>query len=873
MYELDKMQYVNPIFNFSLDGKIKEDNGRLRRITRRDIKESAKNIANTLSSETDATVYDYLKNNIILNGSKGRQRLFNKTIQKELAPYILDPTKMDAKTLSSLSPEEKAAVSRYWRDPKRLIGQIGGGIEDPIANQHAREYVSGLVDPAVTMIGATMGMTNPITTAALTEGGTALKEALPYIDKGVNVVKNWWAKPRSWYNPVQTLKTLINPKNANTAIGEAAASTADLAGVYYSAKANEDLINKWRGGDFHHSDIPQFGLNVAGMLPGMQYFNDYAPAVAQAGKWMIEDTANTFRSLMNKEVPVLGIANLPNASRVVNTPQLPTWRGTQWDDLDSGTRAELIRSGLGRWDIQALLDRGYTPEQLRWFNDDFGATVTRNITGNRRANVLAERLANAGIAPEQMSRREFLENAMRNGYEIGLDEYYYPRLLSEIGEGQSVSQIPDGYLERFYPDLTVRPNTDVYNGGKYLQMRGHIVDALRILSPEEHAEMAPKIRAILEEGVKSELSPEALEKQVELLFNIKGKPFYRPKKQYVPKGRKVTEIIDPETGLSKSRFVQDVDESGNPLFYTSHKGSAESMPYGKNWAANDWTLEQALDTPNPTNTAISLNEYTRETVPLRFTDDDLDWAYNHYMLFDVNQDELAQFRKLINEATPHGGTNLEFSKSLQSNVVANAALRDKQWVPLFFGLSDVPGQSSYRYDRTNGLEHALWNPRANNPNKPWDLMDAVNKTTGSTEAYLNNMPVDVFKAFGAEIDPKTGMFVTESQFGKQRLKGFPTYRFELRYPSGDEKYIELPYTYIPSSIQGKPGRFKFIIPDNWDGMKTLKRFNDALRAAPSDVQQRFKVALHYPLVGGRKLKLGGILHNINRTVKSTLNIK
>jgi hypothetical protein len=48
------------------------------------------------------------------------------------------------------------------------------------------------------------------------------------------------------------------------------------------------------------------------------------------------------------------------------------------------------------------------------------------------------------------------------------------------------------------------------------------------------------------------------------------------------------------------------------------------------------------------------------------------------MLFDVNQDELAQFRKLINEATPHGGTNLEFSKSLQSNVVANAALRDKQ---------------------------------------------------------------------------------------------------------------------------------------------------------------------------------------------------
>ena len=152
-------------------------------------------------------------------------------------------------------------------------------------------------------------------------------------------------------------------------------------------------------------------------------------------------------------------------------------------------------------------------------------------------------------------------------------------------------------------------------------------------------------------------------------------------------------------------------------------------------------------------------------------------------------------------------------------------------------------------------------------------MDAVRKTTSSTEAYLDNMPVDVFKAFGAEIDPKTGTFITESRSGKQRLKGFPTYQFELRYPSGAEKRIELPYTYIPSSTSGKPGRFKFVIPENWDGMKTLKRFNDSLRAAPPAVQQQFGVTLNYPLVGGRKLKLGGILHNINRTMKSTLNIK
>lgn len=63
------------------------------------------------------------------------------------------------------------------------------------ANIHSREYVSGLVDPAVTMMGATIGMTNPITTAFLAEGLTGTKQlvqkALPYVDDAVSATNKW----------------------------------------------------------------------------------------------------------------------------------------------------------------------------------------------------------------------------------------------------------------------------------------------------------------------------------------------------------------------------------------------------------------------------------------------------------------------------------------------------------------------------------------------------------------------------------------------------------------------------------------------------------------------------------------------------------
>ena len=63
-------------------------------------------------------------------------------------------------------------------------------MEDPIANMHARNYVKPLIDGAVFGIGGAMFGTNPITRTALTEGGAALKETLPYVDKGVNIIKN-----------------------------------------------------------------------------------------------------------------------------------------------------------------------------------------------------------------------------------------------------------------------------------------------------------------------------------------------------------------------------------------------------------------------------------------------------------------------------------------------------------------------------------------------------------------------------------------------------------------------------------------------------------------------------------------------------------
>jgi len=68
-------------------------------------------------------------------------------------------------------------------------------------------------------------------------------------------------------------------------------------------------------------------------------------------------------------------------------------------------------SGLGQYDVQSLLDRGFSPEQIMRLSD----VQTPGMTSNIRANELSQRLVNMGEIPTQQSRRQFLENAINNG--------------------------------------------------------------------------------------------------------------------------------------------------------------------------------------------------------------------------------------------------------------------------------------------------------------------------------------------------------------------------------------------------------------------------------------------------------------------------
>jgi len=95
--------------------------------------------------------------------------------------------------------------------------------------------------------------------------------------------------------------------------------------------------------------------------------------------------------------------------------------------------------GLGNYDLQNLLDRGYTREQIARLRD----TQTPNLTGNFRANELARRLAEMGISPAERSRRQFLEEAVAEGQDIVTDRYGRPMTFEE-GMREGVPVRPSG---------------------------------------------------------------------------------------------------------------------------------------------------------------------------------------------------------------------------------------------------------------------------------------------------------------------------------------------------------------------------------------------------------------------------------------------
>lgn len=110
-----------------------------------------------------------------------------------------------------------------------------------------------------------------------------------------------------------------------------------------------------------------------------------------------------------EEVFIEGLQASETGSR---PPIVPTFapRPVQISTLSPEVVDQLRSRGLGRYDIQNLLDRGFSPEQMMMLSD-----TRTSVTSNRRANVLAQRLADMGEVPSLPTRQAYLHSIVDEG--------------------------------------------------------------------------------------------------------------------------------------------------------------------------------------------------------------------------------------------------------------------------------------------------------------------------------------------------------------------------------------------------------------------------------------------------------------------------
>lgn len=200
---------ITPTIIIPGQGKRKFENGDVRRIKRKDITQSAKDLANSQQAQ------EYLNGNITLNANKSRQRLFDRVFKQEQnrleTEKLLKESGLGGEEVvvnQGFTPDEAMQIAHTFRS-RPLTGHIGAGLGQDLGDKDLQKIAS-------IGIGVPLLATNPAV-------GTILKPL---------------AKPA-----VHTGKVLLDPTKAATGIGEAAAATVDAYGAYEALKANSQLIN------------------------------------------------------------------------------------------------------------------------------------------------------------------------------------------------------------------------------------------------------------------------------------------------------------------------------------------------------------------------------------------------------------------------------------------------------------------------------------------------------------------------------------------------------------------------------------------------------------------------------------------------------
>lgn len=962
---LDENLIIRPNTTWDLFGKITdEQSGKKRRLTRNDIRQSAINLANTTSGDL-ATAQDYLDGYVTLTGNKSRKKLFDKAFQQErsrikqeaLQKELLDQVKIDS---SNLSEDEKRAFANAFRD--RNVGTALSGT--PNYGDNSLGKIAG-IGIGVPLLASTLGP-NLIEPWLAEAGVPVLRTATPYIDNGVSAVTKWLAKPRPWYNPIHMGKVLFNPKTAYTAAGEAIGSALDIGGAYFSAK---DLKNNvWTPLKQQYQDqgyidaktlptyISQAGMDVMGTLPMLTYADDFAkiPGYVYSGLGRLaDDTVQSFRALRSGVEPVLGFRADPyNQSMDFRSfdssdytsrflPELPDEihltepavspgtqaarapRPLQYSRLSPDVVSQLNNIGLRRYDIQNLLDRGFSPEQMLRLASQTG---TPGYTSNRRANILAQRLSDLGESPVLPTRLDYLRSAVNNGSPL-LEYNHVPYTWDEWNELPETNGLDPfehewtgglDWVDRVFYNSAPTPNVptpvpsvtqarQVFTSPQYIDLYNKLAYNLKVFGDDEFAAVQPRIKQILENGINNGKSAAEIESELTQLYESVNKPFNLGSGE-IRRGRASAKIEGPGY-IDATRAIFD---GIHPSF-------------GKS--------------------AIRLNSYpTADEVPYLIVPGQEVYSPTSFSIFDAPATDVQSMQSNVMNNLLHGGVSYDVHKSMQSTPMADRMYSrliddgkavgtflpsghewDNHYGDAWSRVSQYMPNDGYYYRKTNDFGGGRWNPRAG-VGKPYEvginnptLEEILTQNISEFETFLNKVNPKVFSdmggypKYGIEIDGKFYDLPISQVDGRLTISRGTDLNDAVRaFDEGNEQILnvgqimddfkiraqDLVSKYIPNGVlkQNNKGIWGFeadskFIPFNSyfnsgtapqafqsELQSIMNNTNNALRGGGLSPDARNilinsdRVFLHQPVRAVRSRKFGGIINKLNPLSRRLLNI-
>lgn len=599
--------------------------------------------------------------------------------------------------------------------------------------------------------------------------------------------------------------------------------------------------------------------------------------IASIPDYLIDADSSTIDQFIRENVSPNDEANFIEALRTcrsragyVEDPELWTRKAPISTDIYRNLRSH----GFSRYDVDYLMQRGYTPEQLAQlsFPDyriaPFGST-------NARANAIDRHFRQIGIEPAGRSREDFTRTALINQAVFHAPENVGRLNLPErfrVGPGQPVTfrevmdaveygALPENFdifnlreatpesIHNYYGHNTFsgRPIVHSISGPSYGSFTNstfnyaldnelkNINKSLSHMSKDVFEANAGKIKSAIEKvyndftnagsrWTQNEIQS-ALEAELTKTYSSFGKPY------------KLT-FADPRQFGSNAFVGKAV---GSKPIFSSNESTFDAI-FNNSGVNGNWRLS---------NNNLSAVPYTVENVPITF--DILDksaeltpapfghrngliGANDNFNFFDTTPEEIQHNVGLLH-IRPHGSDVLDGHKSAQSlpllNVHASKNAREGNGIILFDGLvNPETTTNNYRYTITNGLEDSILR------NAGVSLSDLTKNNSRAFNMLLQNTTDRVFNAFG----------------GKR-----PNMHIILGIEENPESLVNFFKQNKLGDIDSS-GRLVMEISDygrNPIKQQFMKMLDTQINESPNKSKYSYEIV--YPMAGYRHLKQGGIV--------------